>query len=109
MQSMAGNFPTPEELLAGRERLTAVWTAVESLPLQQRTAFMLKFGEDMPLPEIAAAMNLQEGTVKAHIANATTAIRRALEQRLGPPAVFPQVKTGKQQDSGADREKGRAG
>jgi RNA polymerase sigma-70 factor (ECF subfamily) len=97
MQSMAGSFPTPEESLASREKLTAVWSAVERLPLQQRTAFVLRFGEDVPLHEIAGAMNLREGTVKAHIANATAAIRRALEQRLSPPAVFPQVSTGKRQ------------
>jgi RNA polymerase sigma-70 factor (ECF subfamily) len=109
MQSMAGKFPTPEESLARRERLTAVWSAVEGLPLQQRTAFVLRFGEDVPLHEIAGAMDLREGTVKAHIANATAAIRRALKQRLGPPAGFPQVKTDKQQDSAADCEKGRAG
>jgi RNA polymerase sigma-70 factor (ECF subfamily) len=105
MQSMAGSCPTPEESLARRERLAAVWSAVESLPLQQRTAFVLRFGEDVPLHEIAGAMNLREGTVKAHLANATTAIRRALEQRLSPPAVLPQVKTGKQPSPATGDEK----
>ena len=109
MQSMAGNCPTPEESLVSREKLTAVWSAVESLPLQQRTAFVLRFGEDVPLQEIAGAMHLREGTVKAHLANATTAIRRALEQRLSPLAVFPQVKTGKQQRPATADEKRQAG
>ena len=109
MQSIAGSCPNPEESLVSQERITAVWSAVESLPLQQRTVFVLRFGEDLPLHEIAGAMKLREGTVKAHIANATTAIRRALEQRMGPPAVFPKYKTGKQQSPAIGGEKGQAG
>ena len=109
MQSIAGSCPNPEESLVSQERITAVWSAVENLPLQQRTVFVLRFGEDLPLDEIAGAMNLREGTVKAHIAKATTAIRRALEQRSGPSAAFPKFKTGKQQSPAIGGEKGQAG
>ncbi len=105
MQSTAGIYPTPEESLSRRERLAAIWSAVESLPLQQRTAFVLRFGEDVPLHEIAGAMKLREGTVKAHLAHATAAIRRALEQRLSPQAVLPQVSTGKHQVPAAGDER----
>jgi RNA polymerase sigma-70 factor (ECF subfamily) len=105
MRSIADSGPTPEESVAKQERLAAVWSAVDGLPLQQRTVFVLRFGEDVTLHEIAGTMNLQEGTVKAHLAHATTAIRRALEQRLGPQAVFPPFKTGKQQIPATGYEK----
>jgi RNA polymerase sigma-70 factor (ECF subfamily) len=84
MRSVAGCDPTPEESLAKQERLAAVWSAVDGLPLQQRTAFVLRFGEEVPLHEIAGAMKLSEGTVKAHLAHATAAVRRALQTGLSP-------------------------
>ena len=87
LHTIPGSGPTPEESLARQERLAAVWLAVESLPLRQRTVFVLRFGEDVPLHEIAGAMKLTEGSVKAHLAQATAAVRRALKPCLGPQAV----------------------
>jgi len=101
VQSMAGTGPTPEESLAKQERLAAVWSAVENLPLQQRAVFVLRFGEDLPLQEIAGAMKLREGTVKAHLAAATAALRRALEPSLGSQALLPRFGTVTQQNPAA--------
>lgn len=42
--------------------------------------FTLRFGEDMSIHEIAGAMKLREGSVKAHLFNALNAIRRDLER-----------------------------
>ena len=61
-----------------QERVAAVWAAVERLPVRQRTVFTLRFAEDMALHEIADAMKLREGTVKAHLSSATNAVRREL-------------------------------
>lgn len=80
-QALADRRRTPEDSLLAQERLAAVWSAVEDLPLKQRAVFTLRFGEDMPLHEIAGAMKLREGTVKAHLAQATNAVRRVLERR----------------------------
>ncbi len=79
-QALADRHSSPEDSLLARERLEAVWTAVESLPMRQRTVFTLRFGEDMTLAEIARILKLREGTVKAHLAQANNAIRRALER-----------------------------
>jgi DNA-directed RNA polymerase specialized sigma24 family protein len=46
--------------------------------VQQRTAFTLRFADDMPIGEIASAMNLREGTVKAHLFSAVRAVRRGI-------------------------------
>ena len=72
---------TPEDAVLAREQVEAVWTAVESLPLQQRTVFTLRFGEEMPLPEIAQALGRHQGTVKAHLSSAIRTVRRALNGR----------------------------
>lgn len=72
---------TPEDAILAKEKVAAIWTAAENLPMRQRTAFLLRYGEDMTLQEIAVAMKLREGTVKAHLAGATYAVRRELERR----------------------------
>ena len=77
-QSASDQRPSPEDTLLAHERLAAVWAAVGNLPARQRMVFTLRFGEDMPLQEIAAAMKLREGTVKAQLFNAVNAVRRAL-------------------------------
>ena len=59
-----------------REELAAVCSALCGLSPNQRTAFVLRFGEEMPLEEIALAMGIEIGTVKSHLARAVAAVRR---------------------------------
>ncbi len=72
---------SPEDAILVKESVASVWAAAESLPMQQRAVFMLRYGEEMTLREIATTMKLREGTVKAHLSNATVAVRRELERR----------------------------
>ena len=74
--------PSPERVVLAREQLESVWTAVEQLPQQQRTAFALRFAGDMTLEEIADVMELEVGTVKAHLFRAVSAIKK--ERRKKP-------------------------
>ncbi len=71
---------SPELQLAVREQLQAVWSAVEGLSAQQRTAFVLRFAEEMTLEEVAQAMSLEVGTVKAHLARALGALRKKFKE-----------------------------
>src|ERR1700761_747349 len=43
---------SPEANLVAREQLVKVWDAVATLPGKQRSVFLLRFVEDMELPEI---------------------------------------------------------
>ncbi len=70
--------PLPERILIARERLAAVWARVDRLPSRQRTCFLLRFVEEMPLPQIAQVMQLEVGTVKSHLARAVGAVRQHL-------------------------------
>ena len=72
--------PNPERRLIARERLAAVWAKVDRLPGRQRTCFMLRYVEEMPLGEIARAMQVEVGTVKAHLAGAVGTLRRHLQE-----------------------------
>jgi len=78
--SVADPQATPERQLAAREELRLVWSTVERLPAQQRAAFVLRFAEEMSLEEVAAAMALKVGTVKAHLARAVGALRKRLKE-----------------------------
>jgi RNA polymerase sigma-70 factor (ECF subfamily) len=78
-QMVADARPSPERVLVAREELAAVWSAVDKLSPQQRTAFLLRFGEEMELEEIAGAMELEIGTVKAHLSRAVSAVKKRFE------------------------------
>lgn len=76
---------SPERQLVAREELHAVWLAADELSARQRAIFVLRFAEEMTLEEIAQAMALKVGTVKAHLARALGRVRKRLKES-GPHA-----------------------
>jgi RNA polymerase sigma-70 factor (ECF subfamily) len=73
--------PTQEQALLARYELEAVWTAAGQLSSQQQTIFMLRFGNEMTLAEIAEVLSLKEGTVKTHLFRAVAAVREKLKEQ----------------------------
>ncbi len=71
---------SPELSLVVREQLVKVWDAVALLPDKQRSVFLLRFVDEMELPEIATAMGLRVGTVKSHLHRGLAAVRKAMEK-----------------------------
>ena len=63
--------PSAERALLAREQLAAVESVLEKISPQQRLAFSLRFFEEMTLEEIAEAMQVEVGTVKAHLFRAS--------------------------------------
>lgn len=72
--------PSAEHVLLMRERAEAVWVAVEKLSPQQREVFVLRFADEMPLEQIAQALKLQVGTVKAHLSRALNSVRQQIQE-----------------------------
>ena len=70
---------SPEEAAAAREIVTAIWKAAGQLSGRQRTVFLLRYGEDLNLSEIASITGMKEGTIKTHLFRAVQAIRASLE------------------------------
>ena len=58
-------------------------SAIKRLPVRQRTAIALFYLRDLPIPQIAQVMQISEGTVKAHLAQARAALRQMLEEHDG--------------------------
>ena len=70
--------PGPEDRAAGSELGVATQTAVDQLPPRQRLIFVMRHYEGMKLHEIAAALGLQDGTVKRQLHSAVHRLRRVL-------------------------------
>jgi RNA polymerase sigma-70 factor, ECF subfamily len=71
---------SPERSLLAREGTATVWALAAELPGRQREVFLLRFAEEMSLEEIAQALGLEVGTVKAHLFRAVAVMRRRLEE-----------------------------
>jgi RNA polymerase sigma-70 factor (ECF subfamily) len=55
--------------------------SLQALPPRQRDAVALFYLADLPVPQIAGAMGITEGAVKAHLAKARANLRQLLEVR----------------------------
>lgn len=75
---IAASSRNPESQMLLNEQVSAVWQAAHDLPERQRTAFLLRFVEDMDILEIAAVTGLREGTVKAHLFSAIRNVRKRI-------------------------------
>jgi RNA polymerase sigma-70 factor (ECF subfamily) len=69
---------SPEAQFLARERAQQVSTALEDLSFKQRTVFLLRFIEEMDVPEIAQATGMHVNTVKTHLHRAVKAVRMKL-------------------------------
>jgi RNA polymerase sigma-70 factor, ECF subfamily len=78
----ADSDPTPVDTAVATERAALVQAAVQRLPEQQRSVVMLRVWQGLPYAEIAAAMDVSEGTVRAHMHHALANLRRSLEVHL---------------------------
>jgi RNA polymerase sigma-70 factor (sigma-E family) len=68
------------------DRVT-VLAALARLPRRQRAAVALRYWEDLSVAEVAAAMNITEGTVKSSCARGLDTLRGLLQgSRLDEPA-----------------------
>ena len=65
---------------ANEEILDAVTNALNQLPIQQKTAFVMKHHEGLKIREIATIMNLSDGTVKRYLFRAIEKLRPMLQE-----------------------------
>jgi len=56
--------------------------ALEKISVNQRTAFVLRYYEDMPINEIAQTLGCSEGAVRTHIRRSLLALRSRLAGKI---------------------------
>jgi RNA polymerase sigma-70 factor (ECF subfamily) len=84
---MPSGASSSESQLLARERVGQVWEALRELSPRQRSVFVLRFVEEMELPEIVAATGMNLATVKTHLYRALHAVRTRMgEGEKGSPA-----------------------
>ena len=86
-QSEAIDFRSPATTAQQREGAAALHTAVSELPDEHRVVIELRFFADLPLDEVAAALDVPLGTVKSRLHHALEKLRRMnLLVNLSTPA-----------------------
>jgi len=71
----------PDGALEQTQTVGLIEKALESLPLRQRQAFLLRYWEEMDVAEAAEVMGCSAGSVKTHCSRATHAIAAFLKSR----------------------------
>lgn len=68
----------PDRQLASKEAAAYLWSALERLPFDQRTALVLREVDGLAYDEIAYTLDIAVGTVKSRLTRARQALRLAL-------------------------------
>lgn len=74
----------PDEQAFSSMMLERCWRVIGGLPERQHAVALLRWGLDMKETEIAAVLQMADGTVSAHLAR----VRHKLLQQLGPDYPF---------------------
>jgi RNA polymerase sigma-70 factor (ECF subfamily) len=84
---LASGASSAESQLLARERVEQVRAVLAELSPRQRSVFVLRFVEEMELPEIVTATGMNLATVKTHLYRALREVRERMgEGRKGAPA-----------------------
>jgi RNA polymerase sigma-70 factor (sigma-E family) len=73
--------PMAADIAEGAADRDLLWTALARLPRQQRAAVVLRYYEDLPDAEIAAALGCTVGTARGYISRALVTLRSRLNGR----------------------------
>jgi RNA polymerase sigma-70 factor (ECF subfamily) len=76
----ASSGPAPREALVDRETLNALLGRLDDLSAQQRTALVLRYGHDLPVPEIAELLGVEQATAKTHLVRGLARLRDLMEE-----------------------------
>ena len=68
-----------DHALAERRDIAAMLGNLESLPAKQRAALVLRYGHDLPVPEVASALGVELATAKTHLVRGLARLRELME------------------------------
>lgn len=74
---------SPEAQLLAREKVRRLTEVLKTLSPNQRTVFLMKFSEEMPVADISEVLGMPVATVRTHLHRALTAVRGRLGAQAG--------------------------
>jgi len=77
--------PAPDEAADQREQQESLWAMAGGLPAGQYRALWLRYGEDMSVKEIAAAMGKSQVCIKVSLYRARVSLARRLNEYAKEP------------------------
>ena len=72
--------PAPADALVSRETLATMLRRLDELPAQQRAALVLRYGHDLPVPEVAELLGVGQATAKTHLVRGLAKLRDLMEE-----------------------------
>lgn len=75
-----GDAASPDRLLVRKEAAARLWSALNRLPFDQRTAVVLREFDGLSYEEIAFSLDIAVGTVKSRLTRARQALRADLTE-----------------------------
>jgi RNA polymerase sigma-70 factor (ECF subfamily) len=69
----------PAEALVKQQQLGALFGRLDELSAQQRTALVLRYGHDLPVPAIAEMLGVEPATAKTHLVRGLARLRDLME------------------------------
>lgn len=69
---------TPEAMLAHKQELEVILTAMHEIPETYRSVVILRLVEELPIDEVASILHLSEGTVKSRLNRGVEKLRERL-------------------------------
>ena len=77
-KELTDNTSSPDQEAIAGETKRRVDETLEAMPNKQRTAFLLRNREGLPISDIAKVMKTTEGTVRVYLHRAVAALRQCL-------------------------------
>ena len=78
-------LPSPAETLSTRDEVARIVRAAGELPESLRSAFILRYYQDLPCGEIATILNCNEGTVRSRLFRARKTVLQSLTREDSRP------------------------
>ncbi len=72
--------PTAAATVSDRQEVLALLKNLDVLPAKQRAALVLRYGHDMPVPEVAATLGVELATAKTHLVRGLARLRDLMEE-----------------------------
>lgn len=82
MESLVAEPDEPDRQFDDETARREIQAALEQISVNQRTAFVLRYFEQMPIEEIARTLRCREGTVRTHIRRCLLSLRARLAAKL---------------------------